>query len=152
MADRPNSGFVDWRVRQQEFMPLSVAAAIALHQAQRGAKAIQSAQDYIAALDIAASALSQLIPIYAFDAVSHTRVAVDADPAEGEFAAGATEFQYHNRSKLTPLSVLRGDLISALSFMRRFGPALAFAASKAPRQEGTTAPEPAAEQKSQPSH
>ncbi len=124
-------------------MPLSVAAAIAFHHAQRGTKAIESPSDYMQALNLAAGALSRLIPIYVMD--KGLRVKVDVDLLSGEFSGGATVYRCDDGSTLAPLSVVRGDLASALSFMRKVGPALAFAVAKKPAQEVATAPEPAKE-------
>ncbi len=122
-------------------MALSVAAAIAFHQAQRGTKAITSPRDYIDALDLAAGALSRLIPIYVMDDELLTRVGVILDLSQGRFTEGATAFEYHSGLKLAPLSVLRGDLTSALVMIRQAGPALAFAL-EAPRRQASATPEP----------
>lgn len=122
---RPNTGLVDWRVTQQRFMPLSVAAAIAFHQAQRRIKWIQSPYDYMEALNRAATGLSRLIPIYVMDEGLRMRVTIDVDLLRGEFSGGATEYLCQDGSTLGPLSVVRGDLASALSFMRQVGPSFA---------------------------
>ncbi len=133
--ERPGNGLVDWRIWQQQFMPLSVAAAIAFRQAQRGASAIHSASDYIEALDAAAGALSWLIPIYRMDDAMRTRVAIAVDLRHGKFARGASEYRRSDDPVFAPLSVVRGDLTSALSFMRQVGPALAFG-PKSPLPDG----------------
>jgi hypothetical protein len=124
-------------------MPLSVAAAIAFHTAQRGTKAIRSPLDYMEALNIAAAALSRLIPIYAMDKALRTRVTFDV--LHGEFSVGATEFHRHDGSIVTALSVVRGDLASALSFMREVGPTLAFALGRERSREAAPAREAAEE-------
>lgn len=149
-SDRMHSAFIDPRVLQQQFMPLSVAAAIAFQHSQRGTKAIQSPADYIEAQDMAAAALSRLIPIYAMDEELHMRVAIDVDRLRGEFTKGATEYLCRDGSKFTQLSVVRGDLTSALSFMRRVGPTLAFAAGPR-KKEAAGSSERKKEPKSQPS-
>ena len=148
-SDRPHSAFVDRRITQQQFMPLSVAAAIAFQHAQRGTKAIASPSDYIEALDMAANALARLIPIYTMDEGLHARVTVDVEQLPGEFARGATEYVCRDGSRFTGLSVVRGDLTSALSFMRRVGPTLAFALAAA-KHGAAAAAEPAKEPKSEP--
>ncbi len=149
--DSPNTGLIDWRVTQQQFMPLSVAAAIAFHQAQRGAKAIQSPSDYMEALNMAAGALSRLIPIYVMDDALGTRVLVNVDLLRGQFTGCATEYRRHDGSMLRPLSVVRGDLTSALSFMQQVGPTLAFAVAKERTQDSVMASEPVKRPR-QPSH
>jgi hypothetical protein len=50
---------------QDAHVPLAVAAAIAFHQVQGNTRAIVSRQDYDDALNLAAAALSRLIPLYA---------------------------------------------------------------------------------------
>ncbi len=132
---------LDRRAPQQQFIPLTVAAAIAFHQAQRGRKAIQSPSDYIEALNIAAGALSRLIPIYVMDDGVGMRVTIDVELLHGEFTGCATGYRADDGSMFKPLSVMRDDLTTALSVMRRVGPTLAFAVT-APKQEAPASPEP----------
>jgi hypothetical protein len=65
MADELGRADHEWRISQEAFVALPVAAAMAFHAAQgSSAKAIASPQDHDDALNIAASALSRLLSIY----------------------------------------------------------------------------------------
>ncbi|HET7197925.1 MAG TPA: hypothetical protein VFI86_04605, partial [Burkholderiales bacterium] len=147
MADELGRADYEWRIGQEGFLALPVAAAIAFHQAQgRSARAVASVADHDDALNIAASALSRLIDIYVVDDVARTRTPARFDLLQGKFARGATEFRRNDGSTVRSMSVKRTDLTSALSLVRRvgipFSLALAGDEQRAPQpQDETDAPE-----------
>lgn len=79
-----------WRAQGAEYVALPVAAAIAFHQAHRSTKAIVTVEDYDDALNIAASALSRLIPILVVNESQSVPVKLDIDLARQRFSRGAT--------------------------------------------------------------
>lgn len=109
------------------YLPLCVAAAITFHQVHGNTRAIVSRNDYDDALNIAAAALSRLLPIYVLQDPRQGRVALAVDLVAARFARGATEL--HRTGEIVGgLSVARRDLASALSLVKRQGLAFAFAA------------------------
>ena len=137
MADELGRADHEWRIAQESFVALSVAAAMAFHQAQGAStRAIASREDHDDALNIAASALSRLLPIYVVDEALRTRVETKLDVAKGKFMLGATEFHRGDGTVVSSMTVRRGDLTSALSLIKRvgipFGLALAGEAEAAP--------------------
>lgn len=122
MADEHGRADHEWRIHQEGFVALSVAAAMAFYEAQgRSTAAILSPDDHDDALNIAASALSRLVGIYVVDEATCARVAIKLDVVSGKFVRGATEFRHGDGSIVTDMSVRRGDLTSALSLIRRVG-------------------------------
>jgi hypothetical protein len=110
------------------FVPLPVAAATTFHQAHGNSKAIVSRQDYDDALNIAAAALSRLIPIYVIRDPREGRIALAFDLTKQHFARGATELRFHGgTAPLRDLSIRRSDLLSALSLIKRTGLPFSFA-------------------------
>ena len=73
------------------YFPLAVAAAIAFHQAHSSALTCVSQRDYDGALDIAAAALSRLIPVYTLREPQGRRVTVVVDLTRARFARGAAQ-------------------------------------------------------------
>lgn len=108
------------------YLPLAVAAAITFHQVHRSTKAIVTRQDYDDALSIAAAALSRLIPIYALRDPRLGRVAIKVDLTEAQFARGATRLRSVDKTD-EDLSVVRRDLVAALSLIKRTGLPFSFA-------------------------
>jgi hypothetical protein len=122
MADELGRADHEWRIGQESFLSLSTAAALAFHQAQGGsARAILSREDHDDALNIAASALSRLTPIYVMDEAARAPVAVKLDVANGRFRRGATEFHRRDGTVVVAMTVRRGDLTAALSHLKRVG-------------------------------
>lgn len=122
MADELGRADHEWRIGQESFLSLSAAAALAFHQAQGGSsKAVVSREDFDDALNIAASALSRLVPIYVVDEAARTRVEVKLEVTSGRFMHGATEFHRRDGSLVIAMTVRRGDLVSALSLIKRVG-------------------------------
>jgi hypothetical protein len=111
---------------EHDYLPLCVAAAITFHQVHGSTKAIVSRSDYDDALNIAAAALSRLIPIYALREPREGRVVLAVDLTQARFARGATELRSSHET-VGELSVRRNELVSALSFIKRMGRPFAFA-------------------------
>jgi hypothetical protein len=113
-------------------VPLPVAAAMTFHQAHRNTKAIITREDYDDALNMAAAALSRLVPVYRIDDPAQEHAAVAVDLTRHRFARGATELRGGNQAPLRDLSVRQGDLQSALSLIRRAGITFTLALSPEP--------------------
>ncbi|HZM34451.1 MAG TPA: hypothetical protein VFC18_08135 [Burkholderiales bacterium] len=109
------------------YIPLAVAAALAFHQAHGNTRAIVNRRDYDDALNIAAAALSRLIPLYTLRAPRQGRVPVAVNLVHQRFQRGATELHGDDGSVMRALSVRRSDLVSALSLVKRAGLGFAFA-------------------------
>ena len=130
------------------FIPLAVAAAITFHQVQGNARAIVSRQDYDDALGIAAAALSRLVSIYTTLDPREGRVAVPVDLTKQHFVHGATELRSADGSSMRDLSVQRGEMLSAISLIKRAGLPFSFAllsslTEPARKQKDATRPTPA---------
>ena len=93
---------------QQDYIALAAAASIVLHEARKAVPPIKFPDDPGDALSIAAGTLSRLLAIYAFDGARgcHTPLPPHA---------------IKECSAITPLSVRRNELASALLLMRRSG-------------------------------
>jgi len=122
MPDELGRADHEWRVSQEAFVALSVAASLAFYEAQgRSTRAIDSREAHDDALNMAASALSRLLTIFSMDETTRMRVGVKLDVAAGKFIRGATEFRRGDGSIVGAMSVKRADLTSALSLIRRVG-------------------------------
>jgi hypothetical protein len=110
-------------------LPLPVAAAIAFHQAHGNTKAIVSRRDYDDALNIAAAALSRLVTIYVMRDPREGRVPLAVDLTRSHFTRGATQL-HDAHETIGRLSVARGELLSALSLIKRTGLPFSFAIGK----------------------
>jgi hypothetical protein len=104
-----------------QFVPLSVAAAITFHHAQGNTRAIVTRQDYDDALNIAAAALSRLVKVYEIKEPKAGRVALGVDLTHQRFARGATELREANQPVARELSVRSEDLKTVLVLVRRAG-------------------------------
>lgn len=111
---------------EHNYLPLHVAAAITFHQAYGSKNAAISRSDYDDALNIAAAALSRLMPVYTLREPREGRVVLAVDLTEARFAHGATELRSGHET-VGELSVRRNELVSALSFIKRMGRPFAFA-------------------------
>lgn len=118
----------EWQVGQDQLVPLSVAASMIFYQAHGSAAAIRSPADFNDALDLAASALSRLVAVYAI-APGGSRVALHIDLTAGSFSRGATQFRLREGSMHAAMLVRRGDAVSAMSLIRRTGIPFSFALS-----------------------
>lgn len=132
-----------WRASQEAFVPLSVAAAMAFHQAHGTTRAIVTRQDFDDALNIAATALARLIPIHIFDREHST---LDIDLTRQSFARGATELHSDGAAPVQHLCVRRSDVLEAVSVIRRRGVPFSFVGRHvSPRQNDVLAGLPASE-------
>ena len=111
------------------YVPLSVAAAIAFHQAHGSTKTIVSRDDYDDALNLAGAALSRLLTIYVLSDARQGRVPLTIDLTSSRFGRGATELQIGAQT-VFELSVSRHDLLAALALIKRAGLPLMFRGSK----------------------
>jgi hypothetical protein len=108
------------------YFPLALAAAIAFHEAHRSATTCVSRRDYDGALDIAAAALSRLLPVYTLRDPPGERATLVVDLTRARFARGATELCGQGEA-VGELSVARSDLVCALSLIKRIGLPFSFA-------------------------
>lgn len=102
-------------------VPLPLAAAIAFFQVHGDTTAQIARQDYDDALDIAAAALSRLMPIYAMSDGRDGPVPIAVDLAGQRFARGATELRLRNGTAIRELSIRRADMHSAIALIKRAG-------------------------------
>jgi hypothetical protein len=108
-------------------VPLAVGAAITFHQVHGNTRAIVNRQDYDDALNIAAAALSRLISIYVVDGSPEGHTVLAVDLTKQHFARGATALRSPDGSTQQDLTVLRGEMLSAISLIKRAGLPFAFA-------------------------
>lgn len=106
---------------QGEFVDLALAAAAAFHQANSKSRERITRGDYDDALNVAATAISRLIPVYSSENPRREPVTVPVDITRERFATGATELRSGDGCSVTRLSVRRSDLPSALPLIRRAG-------------------------------
>ena len=106
-----------------ERVPLPVAAAGAMHLVCRNTHDLIARSAYDDALNIAAVAISRLVPVFALtDPRQVEEVEVLAiDVNRERFANGATELRRMDGRKITRLFIRRSDMLSALAFIRRTG-------------------------------
>ena len=109
-----------WSGSLTAHVPLAVAAAFAFHHTRRGKEAVLSEREYAGALDIAASALACLAPIYTLDGRGEP-VAVPIDFAQHRFGAGATKVHCADGSILAPLAIERSKVLPAVVKIERVG-------------------------------
>jgi hypothetical protein len=109
-----------WGGSQESLVPLSVAAAFTFHQTRRTREELLSPHEYARALDIAAAALACVIPIYTTDARGE-HVPVSIDLAKQRFCGGASNVQCADGALVTPLVIVRGDVLPALIAIERSG-------------------------------
>jgi hypothetical protein len=109
-----------WRGSQESSVPLSVAAAFTFHQTCRSSEGLLFPDDYASALDIAAAALSRLVPVYMPDERGNP-IPVSVSLARQRFCGGATRIQCADGTVLTPLTIVRSDVLPALIVIERSG-------------------------------
>jgi hypothetical protein len=107
-----------WIRSQASWVPLSVAAAFAFHQTRRNVANLIFPEEYANALDIAAAALSRLIPIYTPDGRG-VPVPVPVNLASQKFCGGATKVRCADGTVFSPLDIVRMDLLPALVAIER---------------------------------
>ena len=116
-----------WRNMSQTHVSLPLAAALAFHQVRGSRPALVNRQDYDDALNQAAAALSRLVTIYVSEDSRQARVPIAVDLGTHYFNRGATELRAKDGSTRRDLSLQRGELLSAISLIKRIGLPLAFA-------------------------
>jgi hypothetical protein len=102
-----------WTRGRASWVALSVAAAFAFHRTRRNVANLLFPEEYANALDIAAAALSCVIPIYTPDGRG-LPVPVPVNLARHRFRGGATKVQRADGTVVSPLDVVRRDLPPAL--------------------------------------
>lgn len=107
-----------WRGSQALCAPLSVAAALAFHQTRRSSEELLPPNEYAKALDIAAAALSCMVPIYTLDERGE-RIPICVNLARQRFCGGATKIQCFNGAVFAPLTIVRGDVPPVLLAIQR---------------------------------
>ncbi len=110
-----------WRLEQHPSVPLAAAAAFTFHQVRENSPAVASAEGYAAALNIAAAALSRLIPVYGFEDPKGERTRLRIDLTKHRFVNGAAELKSSDGKQIARLSVERQDVVTAIAFMKRTG-------------------------------
>ena len=123
-----------WRDQGTEYLSLSVAAAIAFHQAHSNTNAIVSFDDYNDALNIAASALSRLIRIHSGEGRHQADAALKIDLTRERFSRGATVLVASNGTSVDKLRVRRTEFRSALALIRQTGLPFSFAFGSTPQR------------------
>ena len=134
MAKQSDADEPLWRHSGQAYLPLSVAAAAAFHAVHHGTKAIANRNDYNDALNIAATTLARLIPIYVVEDPRKGREAVNVDPTADSFTRGATRLRRRDGTLVSDMSVLGSDLRSAVAQLRSAGLPLFLAGAAGPSE------------------
>lgn len=99
-------------------VPLAVAAALTFHQTRRSNEERLPPNDYAKALDIAAAALSCMVPIYTLDERGE-RTPVCMNLARQRFCGGATRIQCLDGAVFAPLTIVRSDVPPVLPAIQR---------------------------------
>ncbi len=110
-----------WRALREKHAPLPVAAAYTYHQVHATAKATMPLAGYHRDLNIAAVALSRLVPVYAPQDSDGKPVVLAIDLCRQRFADGGRALRCHDGRTITGLSVLRADALPAIALIRREG-------------------------------
>lgn len=121
------------RVQYDSFVPLPIAAAAVFHRAQGDGDAILARRDYDEALNIAAAALSRLVPIYQLRDPREGRLPVPIDLAHQRFARGASELRGNGQPPARDFSIRQTDLTAAISLVKKAGLPFMLAALSSPR-------------------
>lgn len=127
-----------WRSIVGEHVPMSVAAATTFHQVHGTTNAIVTRKDYDDALNIAAGALSSLVPVYTRDAGGKW-VEIAINLVTQRFAIGASQLRSAS-SVIDNLSVQRSGMLFALSIVKRAGLPFSFALLAPERIEPSAPP------------
>jgi len=148
MGDRQQLNLEVERLRTERFVeetlrdtyiPMPVAAAMTFHELHGRSKRVVYRDEYDAVLDLAAAALSRLIPVYTLSKAQEP-IEAKADLLLYRFTNGATQLRARDGgSLLEPLWVQRSRLLSASSFIRRAGFAYSFSVVPDARSDGKLA-------------
>lgn len=109
-----------WCSSADSHVPLSLAAALAFHEAHGSVTAVPE-REYEDGLDLAAAALSRLVTIYALDDSTRQPVPGHFDLGAGKFRHGATVYELADGGTMTPLVVQREHLETAVALIRSTG-------------------------------
>jgi hypothetical protein len=110
-----------WRSSDEPHVPLSLAAALAFHEAHRAGEAFIAQPDYDDALDMAAAALSRVVDIYAVDARTGQPAPVQLSLRAGRFADGGSAYRRRNGETVTSLVVRREHVRRAMRLVSAAG-------------------------------
>jgi hypothetical protein len=117
-----------WRSVVSRDIPLSVAAATAFHQVHPATKTRVRRKEYDEALNISASAISRLAPIYTIGEVTRKRVEVRVNLVTHRFTLAASQLRERNGDGMSDnLFIERSDLLFAISIIKRAGLPFSFA-------------------------
>ena len=142
MAKRSDPDNPLWHHSGQPYLPLSVAAAATFHAVHHGTRAIADRRDYDDALNIAATALARLIPIYVVADPRKGRRPVNIDLTRDTFARGATRLRRGDGSTVTDMSVLTSDFRSVIAQLHKAGLPLFLAGIRGPGELAAAALSP----------
>lgn len=109
-----------WHSSADTHVPLPLAAALAFHEAH-GSPTVVPLLEYEDGLDLAAAALSRLVPIYAIDEGTRLPVPGHFNLGAGKFRHGATTYELADGTAMTPLVVPRDPLATAVELIRSTG-------------------------------
>ena len=117
-----------WLNTQGQFVKLSLAAAFVFHKTRRGNEQALTGIEYEGALNIAATVLACLIPVYTMDEKGQwTPVIIDL--SLHEFRGGAIQLlRSADGAALSPMSVVRDDVGKALQEVASAGFEIAYRA------------------------
>lgn len=102
-------------------VPMAIAAAAAFHEVRHVTEVV-SRRDYDGALNIAASLLSRLVPVYALGPSARKPVQVPVDLTTHRFVLGATQLHSRDGSRVVDkLFLRRSELLFAISALKRAG-------------------------------
>lgn len=124
-----------WHGIKEDHLPLSLAAAWALHRVHRHEQLVVPRVEYDSVLNLIAAGLSRLLKIYTLDERS-LPVPVEVPLAAGRFHDGATRFERSNGHTLAPLVVRRDDLPRAVRTMATARLPVQFSDALAPDGKG----------------
>jgi hypothetical protein len=102
-------------------VPLAIAASSAIHMVSRNTHDMIARGEYDHALDIAAAAISRLVPVFALAHPCEGEEALQIDITRERFANGATELRRGDGQRITALFIRHSDMLSALSLIKRTG-------------------------------
>jgi len=121
LAEQREQVLESWDREREDFVPLGIAAAITLHVCLADAAIDVASDSYRNALNVAAAALSRLIPIYLEVDCPQSRELIDVDIAKHRFQNGATELHSRDGETMAPLRVNRHDVLAAIPKCRQAG-------------------------------
>lgn len=120
-----------WRSSAEPHVPLSLAAALAFHEAHRTPELFVAQPDYDDALNMAAAALSCVVDIYAIHPRTRQPVPVKLSLRGGRFADGGSAYRRHNGRSVTSLVVRRDHVAGAMGLVSAAGVPFHFVSTEA---------------------